>query len=51
MQAGDVTKVQDTDMAEAAIGLYKKLDAGILEVGLGERLLHYKHTREKSNSS
>ena len=44
VQAGDVTKVQDTDMAEAAVGLYKKLDAGILEVGLGGRLLHYKHT-------
>ena len=51
MQAGDVTKVQDTDMAEAAVGLYKKLDAGILEVGLGERLLHYKHTRERLGSS
>ena len=44
-QAGNVTKVQDTNKAEAAAGLYKKLDAGILEVGLGERLLHYKHTR------
>ena len=45
VQAGHVTKVQDTDMAEAAVGLYKKLDAGILEIGLGERLLHYKLTR------
>ena len=51
MQTGDATKIQDTDIAEAAIGLYKKLDAGILEVGLGERLLHYKPTREKSVSS
>ena len=44
-QAGNVTKVQDTNKAEAAAGLYKKLDARILEVGLSDRLLHYKHTR------
>ena len=44
-QAANVTKVQGTNKAEAAAGSYKKLYAGILEVGLGERLLHYKHTR------
>ena len=45
VQVGHVTKVQDTDMAEAAVGLYKKLDAGILDIGLSKRLLHYKLTR------
>ena len=39
MQAGNVTKVTDTDMAEAAVGLYKKLDAGISEVQGGPRAL------------
>ena len=39
MQAGNVTKVRDTDMAEAAVGLYKKLDAGILENQVGQRAL------------
>ena len=34
-QAGNVTKVQDTNKAEAAAGLYKKLDAGILENQVG----------------
>ena len=31
VQAGGVTKVMDTDMAEAAVCLYKKLDSGIRE--------------------
>ena len=31
VQAGGVTKVMDTDMAEAAVCLYKKLDSGTRE--------------------
>ena len=31
VQAGGVTKVMDTDMAEAAVCLYKKLDSGMRE--------------------
>ena len=35
VQAGNVTKVMDTDMAEAAVGLYTKLDSGNSENKIG----------------